>query len=200
MNKSKSILALLLALVVALCTLTACSSTQTPSTSESAAPTQSAGADEGADAGETDGQETAGGSGLTRPTTNGQEENSFTVALVDQVSTLDPELFMKQAEDNIIVNVYDPLFYLDNDNNIVCALAESYVENEDGSVDVTLRSGVKFHSGDTLVAQDVAYSLSRCANSALCSALVGAMEIAVTDDTHLTLSFPGAGSGRASRT
>ena len=57
---------------------------------------------------------------------------------------------MKQAEDNIIVNVYDPLFYLDNDNNIVCALAESYVENEDGTVDVTLRSGVKFHSGDTL--------------------------------------------------
>ena len=195
MNKSKSILALLLALVVALCTLTACSSTQTPSTSESAAPTQSAGADEGADAGETDGQETAGGSGLTRPTTNGQEENSFTVALTDQITTLDPELFMKQVEDNVIVNVYDPLFYLDNDGNIVCALAESYVENEDGSVDVTLRSGVKFHSGDTLVAQDVAYTLSRCTNSPLCSALVGAMEVTVTDDTHLTLSFPGAGAG-----
>ena len=110
--------------------------------------------------GETDGQETAGGSGLTRPTTNGQEENSFTVALTDQITTLDPELFMKQVEDNVIVNVYDPLFYLDNDGNIVCALAESYVENEDGSVDVTLRSGVKFHSGDTLVAQDVAYTLS----------------------------------------
>ena len=31
MNKSKSILALLLALVVALCTLTACSSGETPS-------------------------------------------------------------------------------------------------------------------------------------------------------------------------
>ena len=189
MNTSKSILALILALAVALCTLTACSSAQAPGTSESTAPAQSAGADAGA------GQETTGGSGQTRPTTNGQAENSLTVALTDQITTLDPELFMKQVEDNVIVNVYDPLFYLDNDGNIVCALAESYVENEDGSVDVTLRSGVKFHSGDTLVAQDVAYTLSRCTNSPLCSALVGAMEVTVTDDTHLTLSFPGADAG-----
>ncbi len=189
MNASKSILALILALAVALCTLTACSSAQAPGTNESAAPAQSAGADAGA------GQETTGGSGQTRPTTNGQAENSLTVALTEPVATLDPQLLLKQVEYNVIVNLYDPLFYLDNDGNIVCALAESYVENEDGTVDVTLRSGVKFHSGDTLVAQDVAYSLSRCANSALCSALVGAMEIAVTDDTHLTLSFPGAGSG-----
>ena len=75
-----------------------------------------------------------------------------------------------------------PLYFL-----IVCALAESYVENEDGTVDVTLRSGVKFHSGDTLVAQDVAYTLSRCTNSPLCSALVGAMEIAVLPRFQLTL-------------
>ncbi|MGI5883363.1 MAG: ABC transporter substrate-binding protein [Candidatus Spyradocola sp.] len=191
MNKSKSILALLLALVVALCTLTACSSTQAPSSDESAAPTESAGTDEGTESAEP----TTGNSGKTRPTTSGQADNSFTVALIDQITTLDPELFMKQAEDNVIVNVYDPLFYLDNDSNIVCALAESYVENEDGSVDVTLRSNVKFHSGDILTAQDVAYTLSRCTNSPLCSVLVGAMEITVTDDTHLTLTFPGAGAG-----
>ena len=189
MNTSKSILALILALAVALCTLTACSSAQAPGTSESTAPAQSAGADAGA------GQETTGGSGQTRPTTNGQAENSLTVALTEPVATLDPQLLLKQVEYNVIVNLYDPLFYLDNDGNIVCALAESYVENEDGTVDVTLRSGVKFHSGDTLVAQDVAYTLSRCTNSPLCSSLVGAMEVTVTDDTHLTLSFPGAGAG-----
>ena len=187
MRTSKSVLALLLALVFALCALTGCSSAQTPG--ESAAPGESAPAAETGDEGE------SAGSGKMRPATNGKEENSFTVALVDQVSTLDPELFMKQAEDNIIVNVYDPLFYLDNDNNIVCALAESYVENEDGTVDVTLRSGVKFHSGDTMTASDVAYTFSRCSVSPLCAPLVGAMEITVTDDTHLTLSFSGANAG-----
>ena len=36
------------------------------------------------------GQETAGGSGQTRPTTNGQAENSLTVALTEPVATLDP--------------------------------------------------------------------------------------------------------------
>ena len=109
MNTSKSVLALILALAVALCTLTACSSAQAPGTSESAAPAQSAGADAGA------GQETTGGSGQTRPTTNGQAENSLTVALTEPVATLDPQLLLKQVEYNVIVNLYDPLFYLDND-------------------------------------------------------------------------------------
>ena len=160
--KKKSILALVLALMLTLCTLTACSQSTTPS--ESAAPGESQAAD-----GETqEAQEpTAGASGKTRPTTNGKADNSLTVAISDPITTLDPELFKKQSEDNIIINVYDPLFYLDNDGNIVNALAEEYTVNDDGSVDVTLRAA-KFHSGDDLKAEDVAYTLSHCTHSPLC--------------------------------
>ena len=157
--KKKSILALVLALMLTLCTLTACSQSATPS--ESAAPGESQTAD-----GETQGaqESTAGSSGKTRPTTNGKADNSLTVAISDPITTLDPELFKKQSEDNIIINVYDPLFYLDNDGNIVNALAEEYTVNDDGSVDVTLRAA-KFHSGDDLKAEDVAYTLSHCTHS-----------------------------------
>ena len=158
--KKKSILALVLALMLTLCTLTACSQSTTPS--ESAAPGESQAAD-----GETqEAQEpTAGASGKTRPTTNGKADNSLTVAISDPITTLDPELFKKQSEDNIIINVYDPLFYLDNDGNIVNALAEEYTVNDDGSVDVTLRAA-KFHSGDDFKAEDVAYTLSHCTHCA----------------------------------
>ena len=187
--KKKSILALVLALMLTLCTLTACSQSTTPS--ESAAPGESQAAD-----GETqEAQEpTAGASGKTRPTTNGKADNSLTVAISDPITTLDPELFKKQSEDNIIINVYDPLFYLDNDGNIVNALAEEYTVNDDGSVDVTLRAA-KFHSGDDLKAEDVAYTLSHCTHSPLCSTLVGTMEVEVVDDSHIKLVFPKADQG-----
>lgn len=181
MRKSKSVIALVLALLVALCMLSACTA-QTPSTSP-----------EGSDAPEA-GAETAA-SGKVRPTTDGKANNSFTVALTDQVSTLDPELFAKQCEDSIIVNVYDPLLYLDNDGNPVNALAESYTVNEDGSVDFVLRSEVKFHSGDILKAEDVEYTLSRCANSPLCAPLTGNIVMTITDDTHFTWEFPNAAQG-----
>ena len=187
--KKKSILALVLALMLTLCTLTACSQSTTPS--ESAAPGESQAAD-----GETQGAQepTAGASGKTRPTTNGKADNSLTVAISDPITTLDPELFKKQSEDNIIINVYDPLFYLDNDGNIVNALAEEYTVNDDGSVDVTLRAA-KFHSGDDLKAEDVAYTLSHCTHSPLCSTLVGTMEVEVVDDSHIKLVFPKADQG-----
>ena len=187
--KKKSILALVLALMLTLCTLTACSQSTTPS--ESAAPGESQAAD-----GETqEAQEpTAGASGKTRPTTNGKADNSLTVAISDPITTLDPELFKKQSEDNIIINVYDPLFYLDNDGNIVNALAEEYTVNDDGSVDVTLRAA-KFHSGDDFKAEDVAYTLSHCTHSPLCSTLVGTMEVEVVDDSHIKLVFPKADQG-----
>ena len=86
--KKKSILALVLALMLTLCTLTACSQSTTPS--ESAAPGESQAAD-----GETqEAQEpTAGASGKTRPTTNGKADNSLTVAISDPITTLDPERF-----------------------------------------------------------------------------------------------------------
>ncbi len=187
--KKKSILALVLALMLTLCTLTACSQSTTPS--ESAAPGESQAAD-----GETQGAQepTAGASGKTRPTTNGKADNSLTVAISDPITTLDPELFKKQSEDNIIINVYDPLFYLDNDGNIVNALAEEYTVNDDGSVDVTLRAA-KFHSGDDFKAEDVAYTLSHCTHSPLCSTLVGTMEVEVVDDSHIKLVFPKADQG-----
>lgn len=139
------------------------------------------------------GGNTSGGaaaSGKSRPTTTGQADNTLTAALADVVSTLDPQLFTRQSEDTIIAQIYEPLFYIDNDGNVVNLLIDSYTENEDGSVDFVLKSDVKFHSGDTLKAEDVEYTLSRCENSPICSPLFGTVEMTITDDTHFTWRFP----------
>ena len=130
--------------------------------------------------------------GQVRPTTAGQADNSFTAALVDQISTLDPQLYARQSEDIVIAQIYESLFYLDNEGNDVYLLIDSYTQNEDGSVDFVLKSDVKFHSGDTLKAEDVEYTLSRCENSTLCSSLYGNIVMTITDDTHFTWEFPNA--------
>ena len=138
--KKKAFFALFLAMVLALSSLAGCAGQTADSKNDSA-------------------------SGKTRPTTKGKEENSFTMALTNQVTTFDPQLFALQAEDIVIVQMYDPLFYVLNDGSLENVLLESYTKNEDGSVDFVLKSGVKFHSGDTLTSEDVEYTLSRCTNS-----------------------------------
>ena len=117
------------------------------------------------------------------------------MALTNQVTTFDPQLFARQAEDIVIVQMYDPLFYVLNDGSLENVLLESYTKNEDGSVDFVLKSGVKFHSGDTLTSEDVEYTLSRCTNSSLCSILPSTIVMTIQDDTHFKWEFPAADQG-----
>lgn len=133
--------------------------------------------------------------GKSRATTNGKESNTLTIALVDTVSSFDPDFFAKQSEDTVIRQMYDSLFYLDNDDNIVPLLMDSYTENEDGSVSFTLKEGLKFHSGDAVKSEDVEYSLARAENSTLSSVLFQTVVMTVEDDTHFTWSFPLADQG-----
>ena len=168
--KKRSWCAMLMAVLMVLTSLAGCSPA---STSESSGASGSA-------------------SAPTRPTTDGKTENSMTVALQDRVTSFDPELFALQAEDSVIVQMYDPLLYVLNDGSIENVLLESYTENEDGSVDFVLKSDVQFHSGDVLTSEDVEYTISRCENSPLCSAIYAAVQMTIEDDTHFTWTFTGA--------
>ena len=111
--KKKSLLAMLMAVLLMVSSLAGCS----PASSDSG----------------TSGSGSSGGQ--SRPTTDGKKENSFTLSVTDQVTSFDPELFTLQVEDAVIVQMYDPLFYLLNDGSVENVLLESYTENEDGSVD-----------------------------------------------------------------
>ncbi len=168
--KKKSLCAMLMAVLMVISSLAGCQPSSSDSNSGSS----------------------GNASAQTRPTTNGKEENSLTMAVTDQVSTLDPELFTMQTEDTVIVQMYDPLFYVMNDGSIENVLLESYTENEDGSVDFVLKSGVQFHSGDTLTSEDVEYTLSRCENAPLCAPVYAAVTMTIEDDTHFTWTFEGA--------
>lgn len=70
-------------------------------------------------------------------------------------------------------------------------LAESWEFNEDNTqVTFKIKEGVKFHNGDIMTADDVAYSLNRAiglaTNADLCEMMQDAV---VVDDTHVTLNL-----------
>lgn len=133
--------------------------------------------------------------GKKRATTDGKKNNTLTVAVTDQVTTFDPYLFKLSIEDGVIMQMYEPLFYIDNDGNYMWAVAESMTQNDDGSVTFTLKKDLKFHSGDTLAMEDIEYSFSRCQYSTLCSVLAQTVELEVVDDYNITFKFPMADQG-----
>ena len=78
---------------------------------------------------------------------------------------LDPAVGSDFSSSSSFVNLYDTLVYPTADGSIVPHLAERWDASSDGLTwTFYLRKGVKFHNGDTLTAEDVAYSMDRLIN------------------------------------
>ncbi len=69
-------------------------------------------------------------------------------------------------------------------------LAESWTVAEDNlSVTFKIRENVKFHNGDTMTAEDVAFSLNRAIAGSDADAVSYMDEAVIDDDTHVTLKL-----------
>ncbi len=95
---------------------------------------------------------------------------------------LDPHQVFDVPMQGVMLNAYDGLYRYQNDPpKIVPWLAESHTVSEDGLVwEFKLRSGVKFHDGSEMTAEDVVYSFRRVL--ALALALAGAFLPILTQD------------------
>jgi peptide/nickel transport system substrate-binding protein len=80
------------------------------------------------------------------------------------IDTLDPALAYDTASAGVLMNTYDTLVFYDGaaTDKFVPSLAESWETSEDGTVwTFNVRQGVKFHNGNDLTAEDVAYTFQR---------------------------------------
>jgi peptide/nickel transport system substrate-binding protein len=73
----------------------------------------------------------------------------------------DPHAATNFASLNIYENVYDSLFEIDEDLELVPTLCDSYEVVDDVTYQFTLREGVTFHDGKEFTAEDVKYSYER---------------------------------------
>jgi len=90
--------------------------------------------------------------------------NSIVVGITQDLDSLDPHVAVAAGTDEVLFNVFEGLVKPDQDGNFVEAVAKEYSISEDALVyTFTLRENVKFHNGKTVTADDVVYSLKRCA-------------------------------------
>lgn len=91
---------------------------------------------------------------------------SVTVGIAQDVSGLDPHLANTAGTREVLFNLYEGLMKIGPDGAVIPAVARDYELSEDNlTYTFHLREGVKFHNGETVTAEDVLYSLRRCAGS-----------------------------------
>lgn len=95
----------------------------------------------------------------------------------DLDDSLNPYQMVSAGEKEILTNVYEGLYKVAPSGDYIPAVAESYTVSEDGLVyTFKLRSGVKFHNGNTVTAADVLDSFATCKELTVDSSLPGVLE------------------------
>lgn len=123
-------------------------------------------------------------------------KDTLNVTVFTCPSSLDPQMSSLQDELTVIGQIYDCLFEFDKMNvqSIKPCLAESYEASNNNMVyTFHLRKGVKFHNGDELSADDVAFSLNRFISSPACAAYATSWKNAEVVDRYtarLNLKYP----------
>lgn len=97
---------------------------------------------------------------------NAKQGGSITITYKDDVATLDPAIGYDWQNWSMIKSIFDGLMdYTPGTTDLRPGLAESYEISDDGmTFTFKLRSGVKFHNGREMTAEDVKYSLDRVTN------------------------------------
>ena len=111
-----------------------------------------------------DGQTNGSTAGAASPETL---KNEITVGIAQDLdNSLDPHKTMKAGTREVMFNVFEGLVKPAPNGDLIPAIAEDYTVSEDHrTYTFTLREGVRFHNGDTVTAEDVVYSIQRCASA-----------------------------------
>lgn len=93
--------------------------------------------------------------------------HSITVGIAQDLDeSLDPHLTVAAGTREIMFNVFEGLMKPTPDGDLIDAVADHHEVSADGTVyTFTLRDGVQFHNGKSVTADDVVYSIERCADT-----------------------------------
>jgi len=92
--------------------------------------------------------------------------NSVTVGIANDLDSMDPHKAVNAGTSEVLFNIFEGLMKASPDGGVIPAVASDYEMSADGKTyTFTLREGVTFHNGEKVMAEDVIYSLKRCAGS-----------------------------------
>lgn len=112
-----------------------------------------------------DGSKDPGGQGNNGKTGEPVKGGEITIGIAQNLDdSLDPHQTVAAGTREVLFNIFEGLVKPNSDGEMIPAVAEKYTLSEDGTTyTFTLREGVKFHNGQTVTAEDVVYSINRCA-------------------------------------
>ena len=94
------------------------------------------------------------------------EETGGTVVIAMAAApvSLDPADHRSRESETVIRNMFDGLVTRDNTSGVHLQLAESMDWNDEQTLNINLRQGVKFHDGTEMTADDVVFTFERIIN------------------------------------
>lgn len=94
------------------------------------------------------------------------DRSSVTVGIQQDLDSMDPHRAVNAGTSEVLFNLFEGLMKASPDGGVIPAVASDYEMTADGMrYTFTLREGVTFHNGAAVTAEDVLYSLKRCAGS-----------------------------------
>ncbi|MGW4353773.1 ABC transporter substrate-binding protein [Nocardia sp. NPDC004582] len=114
------------------------------------------------------------------------------IGIAEAPRTLDPVQASDIQNDLAVTGVYDTLVAYDASGALQPQLATAWTYSPDGrSLTLTLREGVRFHSGNPLTAADVVYTLERIkqVGAGVAGYLPDLDSATAADDTHVTIKL-----------
>jgi peptide/nickel transport system substrate-binding protein len=113
---------------------------------------------------------------------------TLNVGLVSDAVTLDPLQSSSLYDRQIMLNIYDTLVRVDQNNKIVPDLATSWAYTSPTQIVFTLRTGVKFQDGTPFNADAVAFNINRILStptSPRASEIAPVKDVVVVDASHV---------------
>jgi peptide/nickel transport system substrate-binding protein len=129
-----------------------------------------------------------GGGGGNPAATTPKSGGTATIALENELRTLDPSDSSLLVEREVFYNMYDSLFTIDPSTKIKAGLVTVWDVSDPLNYKFTLQSGVKYHDGTPFNGQSVKANIERyktAAKSKRKSDLASVKSVEVTDDTHV---------------
>ena len=116
---------------------------------------------------------------------NADVREDVVIGLSSDMTTFNPINSATKSDDSVIQQIYDPLYFYDDERNEVPRLAEKYEVSEDGlTYTFYLKKGVMFQNGEELKASDVVFTIETAKESAYVSGYVDQIDTATAVDDY----------------
>ena len=125
----------------------------------------------------------------------GESSSQITIGIPqDLEDSLDPHKAVAAGTKEVLFNLFEGLVKPTSDGDLIPAVASAYEESEGGKVyTFTLRDGIKFHDGSLVTAEDVKFSLDKCADTSNGGSLVPAFSniesVTIADDHTVVVTL-----------